>query len=60
MFSPIRKFSEVTLRMDNSLLINVAKYIIVVVNVQLVNDVYASTRTQVKEVVAFGLTYSLF
>ena len=60
MFSPIRKISEVTMRMDNSMMINVAKYFVVVVNVQLINDLNASTRTQVKEVLAFGLTYTLF
>jgi hypothetical protein len=60
LFSPIRKFSEVTMRMDNSMMINVAKYFVVVVNVQLINDLNASTRTQVKEVLAFGLTYTLF
>jgi hypothetical protein len=60
LFSPIRKFSEVTMRMDNSVMINIAKYFVVVLNVQLINDLNASTRTQVKEVLAFGLTYSLF
>jgi hypothetical protein len=48
------------MRMDNSMMINVAKYFVVVVNVQLINDLNASTRTQVKEVLAFGLTYALF
>jgi hypothetical protein len=60
LFAPIRKMSELTMRMDNSMMINVAKYFVVVVNVQLINDLNASTRTQVKEVLAFGLTYALF
>jgi hypothetical protein len=60
LFAPMRKISEVTMRMDNTMLINVAKYFVVVLNVQLVNDLNASTRTQVKEVLAFGLTYTLF
>jgi hypothetical protein len=60
MFSPIRKFSEVTLRMDNTVTVNIAKYIVVLLNVQLINDINATTRTQVKEVLALGLTYTLF
>lgn len=60
LFVPIRKVSEMTMRMDNSMMINVAKYIVVVVNLQFINDLNASTRTQVKEVLAFGLTYALF
>ena len=60
MFSPIRKITEVTMRMDNTMSVNIAKYFVVVLNVQLISDPNASTRTQVKEVVAFGLTYTLF
>lgn len=60
LFAPIRKVSEMTMRMDNSMMINIAKYFVVVVNLQLINDLNASTRTQVKEVLAFGLTYTLF
>jgi len=60
LFAPIRRISEVTMRMDNTMMINIAKYFVVVVNVQLINDLNASTRTQIKEVVAFGLTYTLF
>ena len=60
LFSPIRKISQVTMRMDNTMTANIAKYFVVVLDVQLVNDPYASTRTQVKEVLAFGLTYTLF
>jgi len=60
LFSPLRKFSEVTMRMDNAVMVNVAKYFVIVLNLQLINDPNTSTRTQVKEVLAFGLTYSLF
>jgi hypothetical protein len=60
LFSPLRKFSEVTMRMDNAVMVNIAKYFVVVLNLQLVNDPNTSTRTQVKEVLAFGFTYSLF
>jgi len=60
LFSPIRKISQVTMRMDNTMTANIAKYFVVVLDVQLINDPYSSTRTQVKEVLAFGLTYTLF
>jgi hypothetical protein len=60
LFSPIRKLKEVTMRMDNTLTANVSKYVVVILNVQLINDVNASTRMQVKEVLALGLSYTLF
>jgi hypothetical protein len=60
LFAPVRKFSEMTMRMDNTVIVNVAKYFTIVLNVQLINDLNASTRTQVKEVMAFGLTYAIF
>jgi len=60
LFSPIRKLKEVTLRMDNTLTANVSKYVVVILNVQLINDVNATTRLQEKEVLALGLTYTLF
>ena len=60
MFSPIRMINEVTMRMDNTMTVNIAKYFVVVLNVQLISDPNASSRTQVKEVLAFGLTYTLF
>jgi hypothetical protein len=60
LFSPVRKVSEVTMRMDNTISVNIAKYFVVVLDVQLINDPNASTRTQVKEALEFGLTYVLF
>jgi hypothetical protein len=60
LFSPIRKPSNVAMRMDNTVIANVSKYVVVILSVQLINDVNASTRLQVKEVLALGLTYTLF
>jgi hypothetical protein len=60
MFAPIRKIQEVTMRMDNTMTVNIAKYFVVVLNLQLIDDPNASTRMQMKEVLAFGLTYTLF
>ena len=60
LFAPVRKLSEVTMRMDNTLTANVSKYIVVIVNLQLINDVNATSRLQEKEVLAIGLSYTLF
>ena len=46
--------------MDNTLTANVSKYVVVILNVQIINDKQVSTRTQVKEVLALGLSYTLF
>ena len=47
-------------RMDNTLTANVSKYIVVILNLQLINDVNATSRLQEKEVLAIGLSYTLF
>ena len=60
LFAPIRKISEVSMRMDNTLTANVSKYVVVILNVQLINDVKASTRLQSKEVLALGLSYTIY
>jgi hypothetical protein len=60
LFAPIRKLGEITMRMDNTLTANVSKYIVVILNVQLINDVNATSRLQEKEVLAIGLSYTLF
>ena len=60
LFAPLRKIREVTMRMDNTLTASVSKYVVVILNVQLINDPNTSTRTQEKEVLALGLTFTLF
>jgi hypothetical protein len=60
LFSPIRKPSDATLRMDNALTASVSKYIVVILNVQLINDERATTRLQVKEILSLGLSFTLF
>jgi hypothetical protein len=60
LFAPIKHFQEVTMRMDNMLTANVSKYVVVILNVQLINDAMASTRLQRKEVLGLGLSYALF
>ena len=58
--APIRKPSDATLRMDNALTATVNKYMVVILNVMLINDERASTRLQVKEMLSLGLSYTLF
>jgi hypothetical protein len=60
LFSPIRKPSDATLRMDNSLTVAVNKYMVVILNVMLINDERSSTRLQVKELLSLGVSYTLF
>lgn len=60
LFAPIKNFQQVTMRMDNTLTANVSKYVVVILNVQLINDANASTRLQEKEILALGLSYTLF
>jgi hypothetical protein len=59
LFSPIKKLSEFTLRMDNTLAAKVSQYVTVNLNVQLLNDSRVTTRTQVKETLALGISLSL-
>ena len=47
-------------RMDNTLTANVSKYVVVILNVQIINDKQVTARTQVKEVLALGLSFTLF
>jgi hypothetical protein len=60
LFAPIRKPSDATLRMDNALTATINKYMVVILNVMLINDERASTRLQVKEMLSLGLSYTLF
>lgn len=59
LFAPMKKFSEVVVRGDNTLSMKVSKYIIVNLNVQFINEKQITPRTQVKETLAIGLSYTL-
>ncbi len=59
LFAPMKKFSEVVVRGDNTLSIKVSKYILVNLNVQFINEKQITPRTQVKETLAIGLSYTL-
>lgn len=58
MFATFKKLDEVILRSDNTVTAKVSKYVTVMLNVALINERAASPRTQVKEVLAFGLSYT--
>lgn len=57
---PWEHLVEVLVRMDNKLTTNVAKYVVVILNVQLIHEKRISPRTQVKETISLGLSYNLF
>jgi hypothetical protein len=59
LFDPFKKMDQVIVRNDNTLALKVNKYITTVLNLQLVNEAPVSPRTQVKEVIAIGLSYAL-
>lgn len=58
MFAPFNNIDVVVVRSDNTLSSKLNKYIAVVFNIQLINDRSVSTRTQVKEGLAMGLSYT--
>ena len=58
MFSTFKKLDEVIVRSDNTLAAKISKYITVLLNVQLLNEKAISPRTQVKETLSLGLSYS--
>ncbi|MFA6455701.1 MAG: DUF3078 domain-containing protein [Bacteroidota bacterium] len=58
MFAPFNNIDVVVVRSDNTLSSKLNKYIAVVFNVQLINDRSVSARTQIKEGLALGLSYT--
>jgi Protein of unknown function (DUF3078) len=59
LFAPFNRFDEVVVRSANTLAAKVNKYVTVNLNVQLLNDKVISPRTQIKEALSIGLTYTL-
>jgi hypothetical protein len=59
MFSAFKTMDEVVIRLDNSLTAKVNKYVNVILNVQLINERRINPRTQVKETMAIGLSYTI-
>lgn len=59
LFAPLKNFDQVVVRGDNTLSLKVSKYIVVNLNVQWINETQVTPRTQVKETLAIGLSYTL-
>jgi hypothetical protein len=60
LFSPFKTLDRIILRMDNGILAKVSKYVVVNLNALIINDVQVTPRTQVKEGLSLGLTYTVF
>jgi hypothetical protein len=59
LFAPFKTIDEVIIRSDNTISAKVNKYVSVGFNVQLVNDVTTTRKTQIKQVLAIGFSYTL-
>lgn len=59
LFDPFKHLDRVFFRNDNLITAKVNKYIAASVGVQILNDVTVSPRTQIKQVMAIGFTYSI-
>jgi len=60
LFAPFKTFDEVVVRDNSSITAKVSKYITAILNVQLINEKRISPRTQIKETIALGLSYTIF
>ncbi len=59
LFSAFKELNQVIVRSDNSLAAKVNTFISVIVNVQFINDRRSSPRTQIKETLGLGITFTL-
>ena len=60
LFAPFKTFDRITVLNDYSLIAKVNKYISTGLTLALINDVNVSARTQMKQALTLGLTYTLF
>lgn len=58
MFAPFNNIDVVVVRSDNTISSKLNKYISLVFNVQLINDRTVTARTQIKEGLAMGISYT--
>jgi hypothetical protein len=59
LFAAFKELDEVIIRNNTSLAAKVSQYVTVILNVQLINERQLSPRTQIKESLALGLSYTL-
>ncbi|MBA4312093.1 MAG: hypothetical protein C0417_05645 [Chlorobiaceae bacterium] len=60
LFAPFKTIDEIIVRNNSSVTAKVGKYITAILNVQLINEKKVTPRTQVKETIALGLSYTIF
>ncbi len=60
LFDPVNHLDRIVVRSDNMLTAKVSKYIVVSLNLVLINDVQVTPRTQAKQMLALGVNYSIF
>jgi hypothetical protein len=58
-FAPLKQFDRMTVRSDNTLSAKVNKFLSMNLNVQLINEPEVLARTQVKQTLALGFSYTL-
>jgi hypothetical protein len=58
-FAPLKAFHRTTVRSDNTISAKVNKYLSMNFNVQLINDPQVQARTQIKQTLALGFSYTL-
>ena len=58
-FAPVKQFDHTTVRSDNTLSAKVNKLISMNLNVQLINDPQVQARTQIKQTLALGISFTL-
>jgi hypothetical protein len=59
LFAPFNTLDRVVVRNDNTIAMKVNQYVNVNFSVQVINDVNVSARTQIKEALAVGVSYTL-
>ncbi len=60
LFSAFKKLDEVIVRTNSSIMAKVGKYITVALNLQLINERQITPRTQVKQTLGMGVSYTIF
>ncbi len=59
MFAAFKKLDQVIVHSDNSIVAQVNSYVKVLINAQLINEAPVTPRTQVKQTLAVGLSYTI-
>jgi hypothetical protein len=59
LFAPFRTFDQIVVRNTTAITAKVSKYVTVLLGVQVINEPKVSPRTQVKESLALGLSYTI-